>query len=123
MIYLRVIVGCYFLISSFAKIFTENDLIFIHSSSESYLFYKVILIIIELLIAGMILIPGTNKIGSLVGSVLTFPGLIIALLNILFFTEQNCQLGYLSGNPLPMFLQKAILLSLLIWLFKFSLNK
>lgn len=118
--YLRVIVGFYFLISSLSNIFYRNDLIFIHSSSDSYLFYKVIIIIIELLIAGMILIPKTYKIGDLLATFFTVPEFLIAFLNILFFTEQNCEIGYVSGNHLFIFIQKAILMTLLVLLLNFS---
>src|SRR5699024_3254466 len=95
-----------------------NDLIFVHSSSEYYFSFKIVLSLLEIFCAVLILTSKATKAGIGLALFLILPGLIVSFLNILFYTRLNCPIGYSPDNFFLLFLQKSILGALLVVLFK-----
>lgn len=111
--YIKLITGCYFLISSVDKVFTDDSFLFVHNLSQEYIYYKAILVVIEFLIGISILINKNSRKSMLAGILFVLPAFIVAFLNFVFFSNLNCEIGYLSGSSLSHLIQKSFIIYML----------
>jgi len=108
--YLKFIVVIYFIISSIYGLYVNESYVFIHEKSEFYYLYKAIVIVLEILIAYFIYNENYIRKGVCLGISFLMPSLIVSVLNIFYLSKINCQIGFLSGDPLLILVQNIILL-------------
>lgn len=118
MLYIKIVVGVYYILLAVNNLLGTPDYVLVHSSSQYYFSTSILVFVLNAYIAWSVLSKETKKRGIVLALVLSCFVLVISSINLFIDSGFLCRIGFINENLTSVLAQKTITAILLVLILK-----